>query len=270
MRTRTLLVTVTLGAGLVALSPGGARAGGSWIEFPADRGVVGTSVTGVGHFGEGQQLPVSAGPWFARLSSDGPDGVSIALGSVSIGESNFYGWKATVSFTVPDVPTGEYWLHIVNAQGDGVGDLIGGVILVAHTPLEAQLWSASEKAERQLADRERELRAAQQREEQLRVDLADRGATIDRQAQRLADVGARSATLEAELAALRAADETPSPVRPISLLSAVIVALTATAFAFGRRRSAMEAAELRASGDADAGDGREALVNAEPGPARVG
>ncbi len=256
---RKVLVTIAAVTLVVVLTPDVVRAGGSWIEFANDRVLVGTTVTGVAHFGEGQQAPVTAGPWFATLDP-GSGETPIDLGPVAIDESNLYGWKATVTFTVPDVPTGRHWIHVSNAQGEGVGDLGGGVIFIAHTSLEARLWRQTRQARNQLQGSERAIDRAQQAEAQLRADLADRDATIVRQAQRLEDVGARAAFLEADLAARRAEDAVGGPMWPIVLMVAGVAALMAVAFALGRR----------ASGDADAGDGRKTLVDAEPGPARVG
>jgi hypothetical protein len=272
---RRMLITLGLMTVVFVLSFGAARAGGSWIEFPGDRALVGDTVTGVGHFGEGQQLPVSAGPWFAILRPNEPGVEEVPLGPVTIGESNFYGWKATTTFTVPDVPVGEYWVDVVNAQGEGVGDLIGGFLLISHTPAEAKLWVSAGRAESRLAQRDRAIDRGEELQEQLRSDLADRDATIDRQAERLADVTGQAALLEADLAALRADEATsaPTPVWPIALAGAGVVALTAAAFALGRRSLGPDPAgrtSERASSDADAGDGREAFVDREPGPAGIG
>ncbi|HSH33302.1 MAG TPA: hypothetical protein VLB31_06755, partial [Actinomycetota bacterium] len=131
---------------LVSLTPSAAQAGGSWIEFDGPL-IVGTLVTGSGTFGNGQQAGVGAGPWFATLRPEEPGVDGIALGPVEVSRASSFGWRATVTFVVPEVPTGEYWVEIANDDGEGVGDLIGGFVVISRTPLEGRLWSRVSTAE---------------------------------------------------------------------------------------------------------------------------
>jgi hypothetical protein len=136
------------------LSPTPASAGGSWLEVvevsdgalsPPDGGsawaAVGATVRMRGSFCSGQQANPSEGPWFASLrSADG--GTRTPLGPVDIatGENDACPWVAAVSFVVPQVPGGSYWVDVCDAGcTTGVGDLTGGYFVVAASGVEAKL-----------------------------------------------------------------------------------------------------------------------------------
>ena len=233
---RKLLTTFALASALLALSPGSASAGGSWIELDGPA-IVGTTVSPTGLFGDGQQAPVSAGPWVATLRPEAPGVERIALGPVQIVESNSWGWRATVTFVVPDVPTGEYWVDVRNEAGEGVGDLIGGFFVIAHTPLEGALWTRASTAEEQALIRLREvnhLRGVKDKLElalrDVEVTLYDRQATIERQTDRLTASGARIAELASELE-----DGSPTGTWTYVLAALAALLLAAGAFGLGRR-----------------------------------
>jgi hypothetical protein len=93
-------------------------------------------VTLSGSFWKGTQAPVSAGPWFATLKVyDGAAG-RMPLGPVSVTAVGSH-WFATVTFTVPNLPVGQYWVEVSNDQGEGVGDLMGGSLRI---PPSAAAW----------------------------------------------------------------------------------------------------------------------------------
>jgi hypothetical protein len=225
------ILALVMTAAIVAISPGSAQAGGSVIEFEGPA-IVGTVVTGSGLFGNGQQAPVSAGPWFAELRSSEGAGIDpIPLGTVDIRKSAIFGWRAAVTFAVPDVPIGTYWIVVNNARGEGVGDLAGGVVLIANTPAEAALWKRATHAEQRAEMRGRWLRGLRERDDQLQATLEDRQATVDRQIERLTTANVRIADLGAQLSATDPASS-PMPVWPLVLAG---LGLAALGFVVGRR-----------------------------------
>ena len=175
----------------MALTPGAAQAGGSWIEFDGPL-IVGTLVTGSGTFGDGQQEasePARGSPPCVRRQ---PGSSPIALGPVEISRASSFGWRATVTFVVPEVPTGEYWVDIANDDREGVGDLDRWVRRdLQHAPRRPTLVAGRPQRRRRgraptdAADRLRH------RQGQLEETLSDRQATIERQAERLTAAGAR-------------------------------------------------------------------------------
>ena len=125
----------------VSLGAVPAAAGGSWLEGP-DHVAVGDAITLAGDFGNGQLAPVSAGPWYAYLdvsSGGGEPADPLLLGHVEIGPGGFQ-WRASTTFTVPDVPAGDYWVNVCDLGcHTGVGDLIGAQIWIGGTVMEAVL-----------------------------------------------------------------------------------------------------------------------------------
>ena len=227
---RKLLITLIFATVVIALTPGAGQAGGSWIEFDGPL-VVGTRVTGSGTFGNGQQAGVGAGPWFATLRAEEPGVDDIALGHVEVSRASSFGWRATVTFVVPEVPTGEYWVDIANDDGEGVGDLIGGFVVISTTPLEGRLWSRVTTAEAGRASANRSADRLRDRQGQLEETLSDRQATIERQAERLTAAGARITSMESDLDAATASTSTW-----LFWLDALMAVAPAFAgFALGRR-----------------------------------
>ncbi len=192
--------------------------------------IVGSLVTGTGTFSSGQQEQVDAGPWFATLRLDPPGVGEILLGPVEVRRVSKYGSRATISFIVPDVPTGEYWIDVVNAEGQGVGDLVGAFGVISRTPLEGRLWSRLHRAEAERARSRRAVGALRSRQAQLEAIAGDRQATIERQAERLTAAGARITELQTDLAAT-----TPKPAWPLWLAGVIALFLAVAGFALGRR-----------------------------------
>jgi hypothetical protein len=220
-------------AGALLLDPGAALAGGSTIEFPRSV-VVGQLVTGSGVFGMGSQAPVGAGPWFAFLESEG-QARSIPLGAVEISPSTgtVCCWRATITFTVPDVPTGSYFIPVRNAEGSGVGDLVGGGTVIAPTSSEGRLFLELRTARYRADVRRREIASLERNVEQLRADLDDRDATIDRQAGRLAEVVDAARVPVATV---------PAPDSPVAgwawaIAALILTSTTTAAYVIGRRRA---------------------------------
>jgi len=228
---RKLLISLTLASMAISLTSGAAHAGGSLIDFD-NPAIIGTTVTGSVLVGTGQQAPVTAGPWFAELQgTEGSDLGPVLLGPVDVRPSNIYGWRVSVTFTVPDVPIGEYWVVVHNRAGEGMGDLTGGIITIAHTPAEAALWSAVSRARHQAATRLERLERLRVRNGQLDHIASDRQATIERQAERLTAAGARITNLEADLAA----NASSRPTSPYWFALLFALTLAVAGFALGRR-----------------------------------
>jgi hypothetical protein len=176
MRRAALLLSTAL---LVLATPRLAVAGGSWLEGP-EHVAVGETITLTGGFSNGQLAPVSAGPWFAYLArnaSGGDPAAPLLLGEVDVGPGG-YPWLASTTFTVPDVPAGDYWVHVCDLGcRTGVGDLIGSMIWIGGTRAEALLLQRASRLHDRLegvrsrlgvrtAERDElnELRAGQERE----------------------------------------------------------------------------------------------------------
>ncbi|MFI5392224.1 MAG: hypothetical protein ACHQY1_00665 [Myxococcota bacterium] len=226
---RRILISMAIITTVVSVTPAVAGAGGgSWIRFDGPL-IVGTVVTGRGSFGGGQQSTLDAGPWFAWLRPEEPGVAEMRLGPVEVHRASSYVWGATVSFTVPDVPTGEYWVDVVNADGEGVGALDGGFGVISRTPLEGRLWSRAQRAEGERARSDRAIAELQRRQAQLEAIVLDRQATIERQAERLTAAGARITGLEADLAPTTSSNAT----WPLAGVTALLLALVG--FALGRR-----------------------------------
>jgi hypothetical protein len=142
---------------LLVAPAGSAWAGGSWIEvtqgararlgaWDVAYASVGSVVTMRGTFSSGQQGAVREGPWYAYLTSDVNAGDRQAeptlLGPVRVDAQGGYPYVATVTFAVPSVSTGYYWVHVCDLGcTQGVGDLVGGTIVIGATASEARLFA---------------------------------------------------------------------------------------------------------------------------------
>ena len=109
---------------------------------------VGSTVTMRSEFSDGQQAPVSAGPWYAYITLDtdigGDRTEPMLLGPVHIADTGGYPYVATTTFVVPEVPTGSYWVSVCDLGcSHGVGDLGGGTIVLGATGSEARLFARS-------------------------------------------------------------------------------------------------------------------------------
>jgi MYXO-CTERM domain-containing protein len=171
-----VVVSCLLALPTLSLLPSPAFGGGSWIEFDPGYAMVGQTITMRGAFSDGQLAPVSAGPWYAYLRADPeqtPNGPSdVSLGEVEIRGDGGYPYVAIVTFTVPAVPSGAYWVDVCDLGcSTGVGDLIGGYLWVGQTMAEARLLKRASGLEFDVA-RERSIRErlAKQRDE-LKAEL---------------------------------------------------------------------------------------------------
>jgi hypothetical protein len=211
MRVRWLAAAMVLGGMLGMEAP--AAAGGSWFELdrssyaPGDRAIVRAS------FSSGQlEGTLADGPYYLYLVPQGSslprDGSPVhdevtQVGPLYIWEAtgNLCCWKASAEFIVPDVPAGEYFLDYCNSPCtvDGMGDLIGGTLVVGNTQEEARLIAHIERLEvkvEALARTKRDLRKAE-------AKLAEARTRYDQlvgrlRAARLDDVPAREVARPAD------------------------------------------------------------------------
>lgn len=137
---------------MLVMTAGPASAGGSPLELarrdgrPVDLRApawgwapIGSRVVFRSAFCDGQQADPAEGPWFARMRADG-GGPVFRLGAVSIQASTGSGcpYVATLTFRVPEVTHGEYWIEVCDSGcTTGVGDLMGGMLIVAGSRQEA-------------------------------------------------------------------------------------------------------------------------------------
>jgi hypothetical protein len=251
MSRRAAFVLITVSAVLGV--PASAQAGGSWLEVTEGETVriqawelayaaVGTRVTMRSEFSDGQQAHVSEGPWYAYLTRESNGRTDrILLGSVRIDPTGGYPYVATVTFNVPDVPTGSYWVNVCDLGCErGVGDLGGGVIALGPTAAEARLF-ATQHILRQihrydartissLRDRERELRSAVEAAERVagtaRSELAAAEERVELEA-------AATERLEAQLAG---ANEGIDRWRLATVILGVVVLIISGTFVRARHR----------------------------------
>lgn len=147
---RGSLVTSACAATLMTFAAP-AVAGGTWLEFEGDPIAVtpGQTIRGIATVHPGTQGTVDDGPFYVylRLEVD-DDAVSVEpaaerIGPVSevrIGERSGPNVLVEVEFVVPDVPPGEWWVDVCNANCEtGLGDLIGGLLTIADAAARDEL-----------------------------------------------------------------------------------------------------------------------------------
>jgi hypothetical protein len=127
MRPLRSALTASMLAVLLAL-PVPALAGGSWAHVrPRSWARVGAEIRLSGTFCDGQQAPVTEGPWFAYL--DPQVGRPILMGRVHVAANTgrYCQWRLTATVRVPAAAPGRYWLQVCDRGCSiGVGDLVGG------------------------------------------------------------------------------------------------------------------------------------------------
>ena len=149
--------------------------------------------------------------------------MAISTAVVSMTPSVARGGGSVIDFDGPLV------VDVVNADDEGVGDLVGGFGVISRTPQEGRVWSRVRRADAEQARLHRAVEDLHARQAQLEAIVLDRQATIERQAERLTAAGARIAGLEADLDATT----TSNPTWPLVGLSASLLALAG--FVLGRR-----------------------------------
>lgn len=203
---------------------------------------VGETATFRGSFSMSGSLEgrLSDGPYVAYLAPieiyDVDDPSAIRLGEIQMAHSGTGGVIATIAFTVPHVPTGQYQLTYCNepCTVDGIGDLMGGhAFFIAPTREEALARARVDSLTWRLADARRDVR----RQERLAAERLERSEATH--ARDLAMAREETATLEARIAELRAAsarDEEPLVPGWAVVIAAIVVAVGILAAAIVRRR----------------------------------
>ncbi len=250
MRRRLVIVGV-LGAILAGASP--ALAGGSWLEVREVDGVgggtswdgwgaPGSIVTMAGDFCHGQGAAPGSATWTAYLRPlEGP-GRRVEVGPVTISDAAGRGCLllARTTFTVPDVAPGPYWIEVCGdpSCSIGVGDLVGGTVTVASTPLEAELLRARIEDRgliAHLARARRHLRTDVHRLEEVVADLQGSvravGEDLDASERRVAAAERANDRLESQV------DAANARATRLAWTSVVLLVLLVAARTVRRRRA---------------------------------
>ena len=209
---------------------------------------VGSTVTMRGDFSNGQLAPVSAGPWYAYLRPDtgGDQYEPMLLGPVHIANTGGYPYIATVTFTAPQVPTGYYSVQVcdLGCALIGVGDLIGGSLVLGATESEARLFARSQIMRWMRDDDVRTIGHLRKQREELRSEVvqAQREVDLARSASVVASERAARATAEGAAAAARGNAFLDEAERRVSLWQMIagallVVSLIATAMSVRSRRA---------------------------------
>jgi hypothetical protein len=246
MRSRAVLLVLVLTT--ILLSPLPASAGGNWIEIRDDDTLNAYLVPGSGRvasaqaYAEDPRKVREQGPYFAWLSHETygwlPPRVdrprTVRLGRLHIDWNRM---KASIRFTVPEVPPGTYMISFCNADCSrtfGDVDPTGGLHIFA-TALEARLTERLDKLDAAIADRRYvERRANRRMERRMNRDIDEIETT--------------TGSLDARLSSLGAAvDGLREAARPqIPSWALAVAALLAGAAGFGIGRAHTEYTRRRA------------------------
>jgi hypothetical protein len=196
MRSLRWATAASIATVLVVLSVPPASAGGSWVEVrPRSWARVGSEIRLGGTFCDGQQAPVTDGPWFAYLEPGA--GPAVLMGRVRItpNTGDYCQWRLTATLRVPAAAPGRYWLQVCDrACTTGVGDLVGGgwFTVVSPAPPRAQAIMTQ-----RLRTRLRESAREGARQERL---LGELGTSLDRAEARTHELRAAVGDLRNRLA----------------------------------------------------------------------
>lgn len=143
--------------------------------------------------------------------------------------------RATLTFTVPDVPTGGYAIGFcdVPCEHSYVGWLAWATITIAHTEEEGRLLASLGRMDRQVWRLRGDLRRTKRDSEELRGRVQSLGAELRERTLKARATGARIAALEA----LRTAPSETRPVIPGWAGGMLAAALVAAAIVIRRRRA---------------------------------
>jgi hypothetical protein len=224
---------IALLAGLITASvsvlTGSASAGGAPLHFDQKFYVPGDVAVGHTEFGAGSVglKGLDRGPYFAYLlpRSRSIDPPHIPQGAIRVGEVQLIrdaddGFRATLSFVVPDVRAGIHAIEYCNdpCRVASVGELWGGAISVYESGAEARLDRLLTSAEHRLSRLRDRLEAADRREAALEEELAGERSLQEALSDRMTE-------LQAELDAARSAEG--EPTTPFGLIGWLLFAATA-------------------------------------------
>ena len=255
LRTAMMLTVATV----VLLAPATSARAGGWTTLQPERRdylpgeqaeLAARFSSRIDYGGSVEQGPYVA--WLLRGTSYGiidppriPDG-AIRLGVLQLKQpapdSKWLDASARLSFTVPNLPSGDYGIGICNepCMQSGVGDLNGGRIRIVHTPLEGHLMGRVEGLEAEARKARYQLRKSERRLEE--VQSALQTSTREHQA-----MTGRVSELETQLRAARARLTTNTrPLLPgwaVIVLAGLVVGLVVGS-ALRHRRGVKARAQL--------------------------
>jgi hypothetical protein len=233
-RARLVATILALSGVILVCVPGVGHAGGSTMDFGRRFIISGTTVTARGWFGSGGQASVNEGPWFAHLQTMG-GGTSTGryLAPVSVVPRDDGTWSASVTFTVPDVPAGEYLVAVCDRGcHQGVGDMVGAPTVIATSPEEGRLFLKMERADLRARIASRRLKKSVHDQAALQQQTQTQADALDAQAGRIA-------TLRTQVAALRStSSDSSGGLVPWAIggILIVILLVALSGYEFGRRR----------------------------------
>jgi hypothetical protein len=173
---RRLLLALGM-TGLVLSLPGTAEAGGNWIGVDRLYYRAGETVTAkLGYYGTGRAELESHGPYYLWITDDRDawhQPPPLGRGAIQLGEVRFLGrkgWRAEVTFVVPDLDPGKYILQVCNDPCTRTIDVDATAFNIALNPLRAQLIARIDALHRDLEQVSKQARkakglAAEQRRE---------------------------------------------------------------------------------------------------------
>lgn len=246
---------VALGS-LIAFVPATASSAGGWdsLRFPNDHYLIGEVASTTQLFyaadlrGAGE---LDAGPYYAYLLTLGakssmglgmidppniPAG-AIRLGTVDVsgpihrpGYKGPYG-RATLTFPVPEVPTGRYSIGFCDdpCRHGSIGWMAWASITIVHTEAEGRMLAALDDRSKQMMRLRDELRRADGVQERLESSIASLGARL------------RESTIALQVAGTRLASARPATTSGAPLITwwevvLLAVALVTAAIVVRRRR----------------------------------
>jgi hypothetical protein len=210
---------------LLVIAPGTAATAGGWdsLHFPEDQYLVGEVADTTQLFyaarlrGMGE---LDGGPYYAYLlplgkknsmglgmidPPDIPRG-AIRLGAIDVsapfhrpGYRGPYG-RASLTFTVPDVPTGRYSIGFCDdpCRHGYIGWMAWASITIVHTEVEGRLFAALDRRSDQIRHVRADLRKADAVGAKLEARIASMGADLRERTMTLRAVGTRLAAAKAE------------------------------------------------------------------------
>jgi hypothetical protein len=218
-RTLSLLVLV----GLITLAPASSASAGGWdsLVFPDDHYLVGEVATTTQWFFAGELR--GAGPLDGRLyhayllprsATDRGFGMitppTIPAGAIELSTLQISGpferphykgpyARATLTFTVPDVPTGPYAIGFCDdpCEHGYVGWLAWATITIVHTEEEGRLLASLGRMDRQTWKLRSDLRRAERASKDLQDEAAALGEDVRERTLSARAAGTRIAALEA-------------------------------------------------------------------------
>jgi hypothetical protein len=135
---------------------------------------------------------------------------AILVDTIEVSQQAGRVYRFSTSFTMPELPNGDYKIEVCNSPCtiSGFREPIGGYFQIVQTPTEAELIREQWKLKAQLNDAKRELRKTTERLDAILVDLDSASLSRDALVERVTELEAEIAALEAEIEAAATAAAT--------------------------------------------------------------